>query len=580
MIIRQLILKSFGKFQDTTIDLKDGVNVIYGENEAGKTTLHRFIEAMFYGFYKPNIKNKKLNDEYDKFFPWTNSKEFSGAMILEDEKEIRIERSFMKNADDLVIYDNRTGENITESYPYDAVLRMHQPSLKHLGFPITTYQNTVSISQMKSRTSKELVHEIKDSMINLKETGTLELSVKNILKILADKRTAIGTERSKKSNYGRAKDRILELEDEKTEAMGASKELESLLFEEINFLREIKKVEEEKQGIEAEISRRTKQEARENALKIESLKNEIEELNRFYSQSHKERKGRRRFLAFCMVGITLFLLGWKIMKPLLIPWSLIFLTALGSLITFFIMKKKDEDKLKVKIEEEKAFLQKTDEDLRDRSYRELELELEHQLENKNQSLIQFHSKRSAVKTEIENKRRAASRLVEIEEELEAKNRELKEMEFNLKTFDVVEEALLAVSKDIQDDYAPRLIDEVSKIIQQTTQNKYKEVKVSPSLGISVVDQSLDKLVHAEDLSAGTVDLMYFALRLGLSEITSMNKKLPIILDDSFVQYDEKRCFKIFEFLLKLDRQILLFTCHKREVELLEKLSKKINIIEL
>ena len=49
MKIRELILKNFGKFTDRHIQLDDGINILYGENESGKSTIHTFIRGMFYG---------------------------------------------------------------------------------------------------------------------------------------------------------------------------------------------------------------------------------------------------------------------------------------------------------------------------------------------------------------------------------------------------------------------------------------------------------------------------------------------------------------------------------------------------
>ncbi len=51
MILKELRLISFGKFQNKTICLEEGLNIIYGENESGKTTIHNFIDGMFYGFF-------------------------------------------------------------------------------------------------------------------------------------------------------------------------------------------------------------------------------------------------------------------------------------------------------------------------------------------------------------------------------------------------------------------------------------------------------------------------------------------------------------------------------------------------
>ena len=49
MKIQELEVKNFGKFTDRRIQMEDGINILYGENESGKSTLHTFIKGMLYG---------------------------------------------------------------------------------------------------------------------------------------------------------------------------------------------------------------------------------------------------------------------------------------------------------------------------------------------------------------------------------------------------------------------------------------------------------------------------------------------------------------------------------------------------
>ena len=59
MKIRKIMINGFGKLTDRSYSLSDGLNVVYGNNEAGKSTLHRFIGAVFFGFFKPYSKNRQ-----------------------------------------------------------------------------------------------------------------------------------------------------------------------------------------------------------------------------------------------------------------------------------------------------------------------------------------------------------------------------------------------------------------------------------------------------------------------------------------------------------------------------------------
>ena len=50
MIIERIEIKSFGQLTDMTLEFSDKINVIEGQNEAGKSTIAAFIKYMLYGF--------------------------------------------------------------------------------------------------------------------------------------------------------------------------------------------------------------------------------------------------------------------------------------------------------------------------------------------------------------------------------------------------------------------------------------------------------------------------------------------------------------------------------------------------
>ena len=81
MIIKELYLGHFGKFHDGHVTLTPGLNIIYGHNEAGKSTLHAFIRGMLFGIEKSRGRVSK-EDLYTKFEPWDSPGSYHGSMVI------------------------------------------------------------------------------------------------------------------------------------------------------------------------------------------------------------------------------------------------------------------------------------------------------------------------------------------------------------------------------------------------------------------------------------------------------------------------------------------------------------------
>ena len=82
MKLLELHIDGFGKFHDQTFVFHDGINVIYGKNEAGKSTLHTFIRSMLFGIERGRGRAAK-NDLYSRFEPWENSGTYEGWLRQE-----------------------------------------------------------------------------------------------------------------------------------------------------------------------------------------------------------------------------------------------------------------------------------------------------------------------------------------------------------------------------------------------------------------------------------------------------------------------------------------------------------------
>ncbi|BCJ92607.1 hypothetical protein acsn021_01760 [Anaerocolumna cellulosilytica] len=179
MRFQELRLNHFGKFHNKTLTLKNGINLIYGENEAGKSTIHSFIRGMLFGIEKTRGRASK-EDLYTKYQPW-DSHGFGGSMdFIAGDKKLRIIRNFDKNNKSTSILDLETGRELTASNQELAAL--------YEGLTEAGFRNTISIEQLKARTDQELAYEVRNYIANLSLTKSKEVDVTKALAYLQAKR--------------------------------------------------------------------------------------------------------------------------------------------------------------------------------------------------------------------------------------------------------------------------------------------------------------------------------------------------------------------------------------------------------
>lgn len=140
----------------------------------------------------------------------------------------------------------------------------------------------------------------------------------------------------------------------------------------------------------------------------------------------------------------------------------------------------------------------------------------------------------------------------------------KETEY-CESLDIAISVLSDAFAKVRESFGSALSERTAEIFREITKGKYKSVNVSKSFNISVEEADIFGTNDWQTLSDGTIDQAYFALRLAVSEFLSKDsQKLPLILDDPFDRYDDKRAETAMEFLNSYakDSQALLFTCHK------------------
>src|SRR6056297_2269157 len=166
MNIKKIKIDAFGKFIDSKIKFKEGINIIYGDNEKGKSTIHKFIEIMLFGI------NPSKKDIFNKYKPWF-SEEYKGQLTMtEGENEYEIIRDFNNEVFSF------NGNKIEDPNPNS----IEQPGYKLLGVNNDIYKNTLSIGQLKSKTDSQLLKEIKNKIENLGKAKDENINIEDVFK--------------------------------------------------------------------------------------------------------------------------------------------------------------------------------------------------------------------------------------------------------------------------------------------------------------------------------------------------------------------------------------------------------------
>ena len=213
MKLRRLEIKGFGKFNDFQLEFKEGLNIIYGYNESGKSTLAAFIRAIFFGFKKDHTRTRSYKPEYDRFMPWQTA-EYSGAIEYElDGKAYRVERHFDKKNEEVRIFRLNPSQDITQNFSYNKYKREYVFAEEHLGLHEKVFSNSVFLEQGSfSVDSEEAAPFIKEKLVNLLMTGDEEISLEKAVQVLDRAAEDIGTTRARKKPLGEAAARLKRLE--------------------------------------------------------------------------------------------------------------------------------------------------------------------------------------------------------------------------------------------------------------------------------------------------------------------------------------------------------------------------------
>ena len=368
MKINKIKINSYGKLKNKEINLEKNLNIIYGKNESGKSTLLKFILNILYGASK-NKKGKDISD-FEKYKPW-NSEEYSGKIIyeLDDNSKYEIYREFNKKNPKIF---NTNGEDITKYFNIDknkgSEFFIEQTQISEDMFLATSIA-----MQQEVKLEKGIENVLVQKISNLVETGEDNISYKKAVeklnKIQLEK---IGTDRSREKPINiitknlEKNEQIInelkkyenfqyEIEEEKNILKNKLEKNEHKfnLLKEIKLLKEKNNLENEKIKIKENFLEEKKNKINKKKKKKEKINNRILEeknnKNDFNKNSEKNKLNKKLNIIFCLVILLNVL--WFIFIPQIIENIIIKYIFILTIPIYFIVSTFLKNKLNAKIKE-------------------------------------------------------------------------------------------------------------------------------------------------------------------------------------------------------------------------------------
>ncbi len=616
MKINKLKVNAYGKLKEKEMELKNNINIIYGKNETGKSTLLNFITNSFYGISKN--KNGKDISDFEKYMPWVGD-DFSGKIEyeLDNQEKFEIFRDFKKKNPKIF---NEKMEDISKEFNIDKN-KGNEFFYEQTKIDEALFLSTILMNQQAVKLEKQEQNVLIQKVANLVGTGEDNVSYKRAIdrinrRILDE----IGTERSREKPINIISKKIAELEEEKEE-LQKSVDIKYRIEEEKNNLAEkIKKLEnentilkekklkQENEKIEDEKINLKVNLKNQNDEKINNIKNKINEINfknkNTFEQNKKINSKKNKlnkkliiiFLSIILINIFQFIFiknkYFNFIFLLTVPTDLIF--------SLFFKNKIKKEEIHIKNNIEKINSEKKqlnfEINLLEKNNNELEKEINsNKIEkNKKNDLEKINLEIQNLENEIKNKKIELHTLQLDYKNIEPKLENLAEIEESLinhkekmvnlkgleKSMNIAKTVLEDSYNKMKNTVTPKFTDKLSETIAKITNEKYTKVRLNDDTGL-VVELENGNYIPASRLSIGTIDQLYFSLRLAMVEELS-EEKMPIILDEVFAYYDTERLKNILKYMIDrfCDNQIIIFTCTNREKEILEELNIKFNLIEM
>ncbi|MBQ9298137.1 MAG: AAA family ATPase [Clostridia bacterium] len=619
MQINSLKINGFGNLKNKEIELKNGINLIYGKNESGKSTLLKFIYCMLYGASKN--KNGKEVSDYEKYIPWVEG-EYSGKITyeLDNKEKYEVFREFGKKNPKIF---NEKLEDISKTFNSNKTKGI-EFFYEQTKIDEELFKNTVMVEQGESKLDKASQNILIQKITNLISTGSDNISYKKAIDKLNKKiLEEVGTERTIGRPKNLIEEKIKQLENKKINIEKNKEELKLIEKEKININSELENLENKIKLLkEIKIKKETEKIEEEKIKTNEQIKNELNEKLNNLKLELKEEKIEKNNNIKNYIFVALIILTATI--GIILKNKFIFIGVAIEIILFliyFILEKNKNKKQLEKIKEENnrinsqiKLLEENQKEIENKIkniFEEINNEKERtKLELKNnyfgkieEYLLENYLDKNYEKilqeinneeNKINNLKIKQNTLLIEKNKLENTENNLEELEKNINEAYQEKEKILSLENSIKiaknalevayerakQNITPEFINKLKECINRISGGKYKNVNFNDENGLRI-EMKNGNYISVENLSMGTIDQMYLSLRMNaINEI--IEEKLPIILDEVFAYYDNERMENILKYLANEFKnfQIIIFTCSNREEQILSKANVEFNKIQM
>lgn len=610
MIIREANIGKFGKLENQKYQFAPQINVIYGANESGKSTLMQFLKAMLFGLEKTRVR--KTLDTYNRYEPWDTPAYFYGSMMFETgQQQFLLERNFYYKEKRARLVNIRDGEELSVEYG-DLDMLLGNVSA-------AAYENTCCIGQEQLLPGRELGVLLEDERSNLAQTGSGDFQLSKALQELEQKRK--NAEKTRKELEQQRLSHIHQLEvnqqvlERDIAGLKAQQEKQSTqqgtVQEQVRALQQqmepvqtayqtVCRREQELQSAVA-LEQSEWEQAEREQWKREQFRREQEKTDALQQKSGKNAG----FSPLLLIGVAGLILApvlrsamdgfQKIAPALNIICIILILAGLVSAYRRNRAKKETDaaqnhrqsindsaqnhrgqdsrangranlqsvererrkaapDQQLQRVCQQKSVLEEQLQQLKDQK-KALQLQAARQEGSGDQLQSQIQEK----EVELEN-------LTEQVAELQQETLDEQHAREDRDALELAAETMSRLAARMSKTLEHTLDKEMSEILAQITGNVHEQLQVTDGQGIVLTEQLQKRTPEA--YSQGTMQQAYFSYRMAAGHMLMKEEPLPFLLDETFANYDEERLRQTLRWLAEQENQIFLFTCRETEMSLL------------